>query len=430
MSGSAERPRHVRDADRLFTGDLSGTWLPSLLEALPIAVSVRRTDYTLAWANSTYANLIGRPLGELLDRDLEGIIAHEEFGLEDLGAVPGSLSYRELLYTRADGTQFHADLTVVPLHGAEGRTEFLVGILNDVSDRVRLAANERELSHSQERFQALVENSPAITMLTDERLLLTYVSPSVEVTGWSRERLEGRSVYDLPATVVGGMAAELEQAISSSTARDFVWSVQTPDGPRWLDVSVVPELDDDPASRGLILVAVDHSERHEERELLTYRATHDSLTGLLNRSGLLAELERIVAASDEVSVFFVDLNGFKEINDTRGHADGDSVLRTIGDRLAAAVRDGDLIGRLGGDEFVVATGSGPASHPAMIARLRAALEPQIHLPDGTVSVSASIGIATGDSSCRPEDLLASADEAMYDEKRRLRAARAADPDHS
>jgi diguanylate cyclase (GGDEF)-like protein len=162
----------------------------------------------------------------------------------------------------------------------------------------------------------------------------------------------------------------------------------------------------------------------QKTDELEYRALHDPLTGLPNRSLVLDRAEQILARARRLDVpvtaLFMDVDGFKQINDRFGHQAGDEVLRKIGARLQAVLRDSDTVGRLGGDEFVMLVDTvGLDAGPELVAeRILDVLRQPIELAppaQSTVSVTASIGIATG----RPasaEDLLRDADLALYKAK--------------
>src|ERR1019366_8780719 len=162
-------------------------------------------------------------------------------------------------------------------------------------------------------------------------------------------------------------------------------------------------------------------ERKRTDEELAFLATHDPLTGLPNRTLILDRVEQMLARSRRgqtpVAALFVDLDNFKDINDTLGHGVGDELLQAVAARLDGVVRATDALGRLGGDEFVVITEElSLESGPELIAeRLLEALKPPFKLggdKDTRVSVTASIGIATGEHASA-EELLRDADIAMY-----------------
>ena len=172
---------------------------------------------------------------------------------------------------------------------------------------------------------------------------------------------------------------------------------------------------------GIVLIRFTLVVRAQEktRAALAHRATHDQLTGLVNRQELHARLNAALVESgtDGPVVHFLDLNGFKPINDRYGHAAGDHVLMEVARRLRATVRHTDTVARLGGDEFVVVTDS-IADAVAMTDRLRRAVTAPIVYEDQHLTVGVSIGAATPAGLAQPtsDALLAAADAGMYREK--------------
>jgi diguanylate cyclase (GGDEF)-like protein len=151
---------------------------------------------------------------------------------------------------------------------------------------------------------------------------------------------------------------------------------------------------------------------------LSYEASHDMLTGIANRRRVLAvladELTRVSRGS-ELAVLFLDLDGFKEINDTYGHATGDRLLVAAAGRIVELVGDGDHVGRQGGDEFIVLVRSRRGSEVLDLAeRIRVALETSFRIGEHLVAVSASIGVVVCDRpGIAPDDVLRDADLALY-----------------
>jgi diguanylate cyclase (GGDEF)-like protein len=146
------------------------------------------------------------------------------------------------------------------------------------------------------------------------------------------------------------------------------------------------------------------------------------LTGLPNRALLEDRLGRSLAGLrrdvESVTVAFLDLDGFKAINDTLGHAAGDAVLVEVGRRLRQATRDVDTVARLGGDEFVVVCESlGEADAELLVARIEQALADPVLIGSEPVTVRSSIGLAVETTSCSTDELIARADQAMYRDKR-------------
>jgi diguanylate cyclase (GGDEF)-like protein len=176
----------------------------------------------------------------------------------------------------------------------------------------------------------------------------------------------------------------------------------------------------DESSEGILrlLVGIVAASMHRAREHegLTLRALHDPLTGLANRSRLEGAIEDGIKAQRPFGIVFIDLNGFKRINDEQGHAAGDRMLRLVASTIASSIRDRDLAARLGGDEFVILLDGVRSREAAVeaVQRLQACFQRN--------EISASAGLAT-----HPEDgtsvatLLAHADAAMYVEKGRVAA---------
>jgi diguanylate cyclase (GGDEF)-like protein len=158
----------------------------------------------------------------------------------------------------------------------------------------------------------------------------------------------------------------------------------------------------------------------QRTDQLRYQALHDSLTGLPNRALTIDRIDQMLARarrlSTPVAAMFLDLDDFKDVNDTLGHTVGDQLLSGVGARLVGALRQGDTVGRLGGDEFVMLVeGDSLDRGPEIVAqRILEALEAPFDIPGSPalLSVTASIGVATGDRAA-PEDLLRDADIALY-----------------
>jgi diguanylate cyclase (GGDEF)-like protein/PAS domain S-box-containing protein len=170
-------------------------------------------------------------------------------------------------------------------------------------------------------------------------------------------------------------------------------------------------------------------ELEEAQHALTQLATHDALTGLANRTLLIDRIMHALALGERsetfVGVIFVDLDGFKKINDTRGHATGDEVLRQVAVRLQAAVRTIDSVSRLGGDEFVVLLPAmaGPEDAIHVAERIAADVDRPIKLAHGSMVVTASVGISVSGpgpvgGNHRADQLIQQADTAMYHAKSR------------
>lgn len=178
-----------------------------------------------------------------------------------------------------------------------------------------------------------------------------------------------------------------------------------------------------PGSGYAVITLRDVSERRAAARALAFRAEHDTLTGLVNQVRMRQELHSALARADRdggrVAVLYLDLDGFKQINDTYGHAVGDALLAAVAQRLLGVCRAGELVARVGGDELVMIAESFPPGFEGRIAeRVLGALASPIEAAGRTVRVGVSIGVAVyPDHASDPEGLLRASDEAMYEAKR-------------
>jgi diguanylate cyclase (GGDEF)-like protein len=183
---------------------------------------------------------------------------------------------------------------------------------------------------------------------------------------------------------------------------------------RWIHARIAPQ------SRGWIAMLDDVTAQKDNEEHLMRLAMTDPLTGASNRASFDARLSQLFAAQRDkpISLIFVDLDGFKGVNDRHGHAAGDQVLRVVSARLKAELRPGDTVARLGGDEFgIICPGLTAEYAPQLAERLVNTVRERITVGQTRIVVSASAGIATSPPApADPAALLAAADAAMYREK--------------
>ena len=329
------------------------------------------------------------------------------------------------------------DVLLAPLRSASGS---LVGVLSvDLpQDGRRPGTQRRELleqfaayaavaiensrvhtlvASSEQLFRAMFDRSPiAIALLTEDKVV-TRVNPAYE-------RLTGRGTADL----VGKRADELTPPVKrrrrtdvAGTAHDqFEVHFTRRDGAEvWGRVNYAP-LAGDIAGENLILAQIeDLTLLRLAQARLAHDATHDTLTGLANRALAMERLEAALkepgAAGQRVAVLFCDVDHFKEVNDTLGHAAGDQLLASIARGLQAAVRAHDTVGRIGGDEFVVVAYPvrGEAEAVGLAERVIRKAELAAVLDGGPLPPSLSIGVALSVPADNADTLLAAADQALY-----------------
>ncbi|MGY1984654.1 diguanylate cyclase domain-containing protein [Blastococcus sp. SYSU DS0669] len=216
---------------------------------------------------------------------------------------------------------------------------------------------------------------------------------------------------------------------------DAEMGIALPDRPlRRVSGSGVQVHDVDGSLLGIVVTLTDVTEQRALEEALRDAALHDPLTGLPNRNLLLDRLDQTLAAAErarrQMAVLYCDLDGFKPVNDTAGHAAGDEVLVVAARRLAAEIRPGDTVARIGGDEFVVLCPEAGSERAAQVIadRITAAFDEPLRQADGAEhAVGISIGVALCGPGETPDSALAASDAAMYRVKAARREARVPAP---
>ena len=277
---------------------------------------------------------------------------------------------------------------------------------------------------SEDRFRSLIQNSSDVTMIIDAEGVFRYLSPSVEqLLGYRPLALVGRVATDfVDRDDEDYLRLRLDEEFQATAATAVLeFRMVRRDGTR-RDVEVVISNQlDRPSVAGYVANVRDITERKKFEELLAYRALHDPLTGLANRQLILDRADQMLVRARRsgapVAAFFIDLDNFKDANDSLGHEAGDRLLQAVAGRLVGLLRTSDTVGRLGGDEFVVlAEGVSLHQGPEAIAdRIRKVLRPAFYVEgfeSVPITVAASVGIAVGDRRTA-QDLLRDADIALY-----------------
>jgi diguanylate cyclase (GGDEF)-like protein/PAS domain S-box-containing protein len=278
---------------------------------------------------------------------------------------------------------------------------------------------------SEDYFRALIQSASDVILIVGEDELIRYASPSA-LPVFGRTDLVDSPLFRLFAsTDHAELRALLEQAGSGRGSRDGVDLTAISGDDLLLQVECTcRDLRDDPAVAGLVVTIRDVTERRRLETDLAHQAYHDSLTGLANRSLFQNRLEQAAIAAEStrslVGVLFVDLDDFKEVNDTLGHGAGDQLLVAVGRRIAEAAGRPNMAARTGGDEFAVLIEhiTDPDEIERVAEGIVATLSEPIEVSDGTgglhlVSGAASVGVATSGDADGITELLRRADVAMY-----------------
>jgi diguanylate cyclase (GGDEF)-like protein/PAS domain S-box-containing protein len=391
-----------------------------LIASLPDPVFVIDAAGTLVYASDAVPQVLGWAREDWVGRNALEVVHPDDLdmalvSLESIGdkTVGSPIDIR--LRTADGGWRYFELVGTNRLDDPDIEGIVLVG--RDLTERRRfeVATNDHD------RFRVLVHNSAAITMLLDESGTITSVSGAfARILGHDPEFAVGESLltYVLDTQQPRVAAAMLDATLRPGTTT-FEATMHHRDGERTipLELSAVNLLDD-PVVQGLVVTAYDITPLREAQDSLQYLASHDPLTDLANRTLLVERLEealRRVPESGPVTVFFIDLDRFKPVNDLLGHEAGDRLLVEVAARLRTVARGDDTVARLGGDEFVVvAEGVGSlATVKAIAGRIEQALGAPVELGAGPTQVLASVGYARSDEHSTSESLLADADGAMY-----------------
>lgn len=285
------------------------------------------------------------------------------------------------------------------------------------------AASAAAPTFSQGRFDDLVSSLDAIVWEADgDDYKMTYVSPrSKDVAGYAPEDWLTQAEFwenHLHPDDRERAITETDAAISALKSIRAEYRFRVASGQyRWFSDVIRVIRKADGSGHRLVGVMIDITDQKRTEEALAYRAAHDTLTGLLNREQLDVELARVHERPEPWALLFLDLDGFKDVNDGLGHSIGDEVLRIIAKRLKRAIRPGDIVARFGGDEFGVLACVPEQDTAVTIAhRLREAVEAPTTVGGHTLRLSITVGIAYVGPDGTPETLLRQADAAMYSAK--------------
>ena len=280
----------------------------------------------------------------------------------------------------------------------------------------RVTERAAELHARELRFRALVEQSTDSMAILEADSTVRYQSESVErIFGYPASALVGRRFCELAGRKVGGRVAAAIDEVKDVPGATTVFEIELwhADGKRRMAEMTITNLLHDPYVKGLVFNTRDVSEAQELQDRLRHEAYHDTLTGLVNRFGFGERLAE--ARWDRVAILLLDLDGFKEINDSLGHDAGDHLLVRVAERLVRCMPEPRTVARIGGDEFaVLVEADNPRDDAEMIAmEILDALGEPIRVDGRELHVSAAIGIASAADAGDAGQLMRDADLAMY-----------------
>ena len=380
----------------------------------------RRIEEINAFATA----LVGRTREEIIGRVCHGFVcpnAQNQCPVLDEG-ISGEQSVRRLL--KADGSSRAILKSVARIE--RGGKPILLETFIDLDDLLKA---KEALERSEETYRTLFMNTGTATVLVEEDTTISHANQEfVNLSGLPLEQVEGRmswTEFFSPESVEGMLRHHVKRRVSPELApRNYEANFINAVGDQRIVRLTVAML---PGTSTSVCALEDVTEQKRAEEQLRHQAFHDALTGLPNRLLLHDRLERSVESARrdglEIAVLLMDLDRFKDINDSMGHSTGDRLLQLVAVRLNGAVRRRDTVARLGGDEFVVVMdGPTSAEASARVAGHILDLFAEPFMLDGhSLHVGLSIGLAMfpahGET---PEDLLKNADLAMYRAKERGR----------
>lgn len=395
----------------------------TLVESAPVGIFETDPDGLATYLNPAWEQITGMSAADATGTGWREAIAPEDRD-RVLGSWFAAASERadfasEIRYQRPDGT---IATTKVASTTVTDEASTVIGNLGTVTDITAEAALRDALAASETRFRELADHSSDIVF----RARISAAASVVEYVNPAFTAITGVPVADLLAdiTILGSRLTRpgerdlLREAILSPDSTPVRACIRRADGRVcWVDLrSTITRT----ANSELI---VDGSARDitadvEAQQRLQQLAEVDPLTGLANRRSLLDALTERLDNRVPTSVLFLDLDGFKDVNDRAGHEAGDELLKQVAARLTRLSRNDDLVARLGGDEFVVL--ARPDYAAGVAERIHQHLAEPYALGDDDVPVTVSIGIATANETDGPGPVLDRADQAMYEAKRSRR----------
>jgi diguanylate cyclase (GGDEF)-like protein/PAS domain S-box-containing protein len=431
--GRASKQRGIQEAHSQF---LAAT--ETSLDAFGLLESVRNdageiVDFRILYVNANAERLVGRPRSALLGKRLCSVTP----------ARPTSPMFARFCKVVNSGEPLHEEFRVkFPSIKASWLRSQVVklgdGLALTFSDISESKATEERYAHLAEFTDSVFQNAPFSIVATDKNGLITAMNVAAEkLTGYGRGELVGKAPLtalhderellgkalsiDPAATVEQFGFRALTAGVAAGEMEEQEWTLVRKDGARTpINLAMRAVTTDTGEVSGFVSIAFDITERRQMLDYVTHLATHDQLTGLAGRALLQDKTVQAVELArrygTKVAVFVIDLDHFKRLNDSLGHASGDQLLIEAARRLSRSVRSTDIVARAGGDEFVVVMPDITTVEDVnqCAANLVARLSPEISIEEHLVQLTASVGVCIyPDFASDAKHLLKRADSAMY-----------------
>lgn len=402
-------------------------YLRALLDTFPFIVWMKDHEGRFLEVNQKFANIVG----ENSPIDLHGKTDFDYFPQEmaqnyvddDKKVVSSGIAVDlEERIQKSNGEIYWAETYKSPVT-VDGTTVGTVGFARDITDKKRLRA---EVSKRHSEYQTLVEHLPMTIIRYDLDCRRIYISSHCHRTHEVQEqyRLNETPIEQWSATIVNMSGETFTEHLKTvmTTKTEFNCELYSHhDGKTSVHhVKVVPEFDENLNVTGALAISQDITETAEYRHKIEHLAYKDTLTDLPNRENFNRTLETLIDSvkinDASLSIFVIDLDHFKGINDALGHAVGDRLLNEVSTRIGTSIRKDDLLARLGGDEFAIIVSNirGTQNLNLLAQKIISLLAQPFMVEDKEFFITASIGIASfPEHTSNPENLLKYADAAMY-----------------
>jgi diguanylate cyclase (GGDEF)-like protein/PAS domain S-box-containing protein len=375
----------------------------------------------VAWASAAFARWLNRPLSEIVSQNIDALFGNASWItmrplVAQVLATSNPASYMRLKAVSGERERW-VRVQLFPWLNAAGE---IIGVMDcEVAEHVR-EADSHEISAHERRIETLVNNTPHPMTYLDLDLCYVFANNIfLERIGRTREQVLGRPYHEVRDKEVNELFAPMLRRALDGQRASLEWMGGSR---RWVRTEFFPDFDTDGTVKGIYVMATDIHDLKLAHERVRAMANTDALTGLPNRPALREELDARVAShkpeAKSFAVLFIDLDAFKQFNDSHGHRFGDAVLVRVARALESVMREQDLIGRLAGDEFMALLNNTDRTEAKRVAnRILDQVGRIDFVENRSVRVSASVGIAVF-----PEDgtsfdaLFRASDSAMYQAK--------------
>ena len=427
--------QHEPELSQPTTAAHQGSWsqaelLDVITRSAGATMAVIDRNLVMIYVNDEYARWFGTVPGQLVGKTLVQVYGESDCA-RFMPFVERVLQGERVQYQRLLHTPYGVDewrtICLTPWQNPQGAVE---GFITTALDVHELQVTMNALRAANQRLSSHMENSPLAVLEMDQNLRLLHCSQrAVQLMGWLHVTgLEGRLLTELMARSSRdeGLHHALQRLQSGQESQNraetcFVRDDGSEVHCEWFNSALT---DAQGQVTSIMALVQDVSAKIQIARQQHYLANHDSLTGLLNRAAfqnrLEQSLEQARSNAGSVAMLFIDLDGFKGVNDAEGHRAGDEVLRIVAQRIASTVRAGDTMARLGGDEFLVMLDRDVTRDVADTIghRIIEALHQPMDLEGRDIFVGASIGVAMHPPlEGNIDALMNRADQAMYAAKR-------------